>query len=463
MRERTKVRFARWLAEWIVGQPVEFGVSVRVHDDDAGWQRVGGAPHDREDLYKHYKNTLGAWRKNPLARRAVAVTTDYVIGNGITLSSPNKNLNKFLKQFWTHPENNMPLRLEPMCDELTRSGDLFVVQFRNKFDGMAYIRFLTKDQIEDIETAKKDWEKELVFVQLPTDVGENGKRWLSPSNGRSKRSHAICLHYPINKPIGAKFGESDLSSVLPWLKKYSRMLEDRVRFHWATRIFNWIVTVPTNKVKEKAAQYEKPPTAGAVIVKDDSEEWEAKSPVIRGADASPDMKAVRLMSYAGLGFPPHWFGESMDTGLSANASQSMHEPAEKHLSRRQDYFCWILQDVVYHAYCRANYLHPDLWPDLETAVYTDLFTVSRTDISKTDNESLAKSAKDLSGVVKELNEVYGRSPKLKRVMLRLVLAFAGEPANDGLLDEIMAESAAGSVSKPEFSWSTERYGGNGYG
>ena len=63
------------------------------------------------------------------------------------------------------------------------------------------------------------------------------------------------LHYAVNRPLGALLGESDLTTMLPWLQRYSRMLEDRVRLHWAMRAFLWMVTVPANKVREKQEQY----------------------------------------------------------------------------------------------------------------------------------------------------------------------------------------------------------------
>ena len=46
----------------------------------------------------------------------------------------------------------MDLRLETMCDELSRFGDLFILLFRNDMDGMSNICFVTKDQIQKIET-----------------------------------------------------------------------------------------------------------------------------------------------------------------------------------------------------------------------------------------------------------------------------------------------------------------------
>jgi hypothetical protein len=122
------------------------------------------------------------------------------------------------------------------------------------------------------------------------------------------------------------------------------MLEDRVRLHWAIRAFLWIVTVPAEKVKEKREQYKTPPESGSVVVKDPSESWEPVTPLLRGADAEPDLRAVRCMVDAGSGYPAHWRGEAGDANLAT--ANAMQDPMEKHLLRRQQYFCHMLCDIL---------------------------------------------------------------------------------------------------------------------
>jgi hypothetical protein len=65
----------------------------------------------------------------------------------------------------------MAQRLEGMSDELARAGDLFVTLHRNELDGMSYIRFVTKDRIERIETAPNDYETELVYYETQDTGG----------------------------------------------------------------------------------------------------------------------------------------------------------------------------------------------------------------------------------------------------------------------------------------------------
>ena len=427
-------RFAIWLA----GGREQLAISANLNTE-AHWRSLSAGTHDRDagDLKAQYDDALTAWRKNPMAWRIIQITTDYTVANGISLSSPDPHMSRFIEAFWHHPENHISLRLEGMSDELSRSGDLFPILFRERHTGISRLRFITKDQIQEIETKDNDWERETAVIQSTSDPTKP-KRWVTPHHSRSHRYRAVAMHYHINRPLGALFGESDLSTILPWLLRYSRMLEDRVRFHWATRLFLWLVQVPRNRVAEKAEQYRIPPEAGSVIVHDESESWSVQSPALRGADAAPDLKAVRNMIDAGSGYPPHWRGEAQDVNLAT--AQAMQEPAERHLTRRQHYFTWMLQDLTFQAYLRAHQSHPELWPELSETRYKYLFNMEMPDVTKTDNTILAQATENLSGAFDSLQTHYPHSPTLRRTLLRILLKFAGEPQDEDALEQIMKEA-----------------------
>lgn len=421
-------------------------VTVAV-DDSPGWSSMTGRPHDYDParIQEIYADALEAWRKNPIAWRMIAITTDYIVGDKFTVNSPVYSLNQFIQSFWNHPKNLMPLRLETMCDELSRSGDLFPLLFRNPQGGMSYIRFVTKDRIERIETAPNDWESELAYYERQ-DIGEP-IRWLSPDHPEAAGSDAIMLHYSINRPLGALLGESDLTTMLPWLLRYSRMLEDRVRLHWSMRAFLWFITVPTARVQEKKEQYRNPPDGGSIIVKDDSEKWEVQAPNLHGADARHDMQAVRAMIDAGSGYPPHWRGDAGDISLAT--AQAMQGPTERHLLRRQRHFIYILQDILYTAYSRSVQIGaakplPKIWEVTAKrdrgGLYDHLFTIHLPDISRHDNEALAGAARDFTNAFESLaNQLPNLTPTLAKEAIRLAFKFAGEPVSQELIDQIISE------------------------
>jgi hypothetical protein len=394
-------------------------------DDSPGWQSISGRRHDRDyaEIQEQYTDALTAWRKNPIAWRIVTITSDFVIGRDFKVSSPNSDLNKFIKAFWNHPKNMLDLRLIPMCDELARAGDLFVALFLDDANGMSYIRFVTKDMIREIKTEPNDWETEISYLEtVPNQV--EPKQWYSPHHPSSADDKAILLHYSVNRPIGALMGESDLATMIPWLLRYSRMLEDRVRLHWAARAFLYLVTVPSNRVESKAEQYRGAPESGSIIVKDETEQWETMTPSLRGADAGHDMKAVRNMIDAGSGFPPHWRGEGGDVNLAT--AEAMQGPPERHLVKRQQYFLYVIEDILYHAYQRAAQL--GFYPPLATMDYDKLFTPEIPDVSLRDNAMLAGAANDIANAFASLQamKVNGASPELFKRAQELVEKFAGE-------------------------------------
>jgi hypothetical protein len=417
-----------------------FSITPNLATDDH-WQTISGRKHDRSwsEIQELYTDALTAWRKNPMAWRVINTTVNYVVGTGIHFTSPDAGLDKFIHDFWNHRKNQMDLRLVPMVEELSRSGDLFVLLFRNLVDGMSYLRFVTKDQIQKIETAANDWETELVYWETPPGGEYQPRKWLSPDHPEAGMADAVMLHYAVNRPIGALMGESDLATIIPWLLRYSRMLEDRVRLHWAARAFLYLVTVPSNKVEAKSVQYGAAPESGSIVVKDESETWETITPSLRGADAGFDMKAVRQLIDAGSGFPPHWRGEGGEVNVAT--AEAMQAPPEKFLIKRQEYFVWLLEDILYQAFLRAVEIGSQPAPtDTE---YKNLFTVDAPDVTLRDNDQLAGGAGKMAIAFATLqNTILGKSPTLHRIATDLVLKFAGEPQEDEVLDKIISEAKA---------------------
>jgi len=416
----------------------QFTVTPNLATDDH-WQTISGRKHDRSwsEIQELYTDALTAWRKNPMAWRVINTTVNYVVGTGISFTSIDAALDSFIQAFWTHRKNHMDLRLVPMVEELSRSGDLFVLLFRNQLDGMSYIRFVTKDQIQKIETADNDWETELVYWENPPAGEFQPRRWLSPDHPEAGMSDAVMLHYSVNRPIGALMGESDLTTIIPWLLRYSRMLEDRVRLHWAARAFLYLVTVPSNKVESKSTQYGSAPESGSIVVKDESETWETITPNLRGADAGFDMKAVRQLIDAGSGFPPHWRGEGGEVNVAT--AEAMQAPPEKFLIKRQEYFVWVLEDILYQAFLRAVEIGAQ--PAITDTSYSVIFTCEAPDVTLRDNAQLADGANKLAeGFAMLQNTLLGKSSTLHRLATDMVLKFAGETVDDKVLDKIIAEA-----------------------
>jgi hypothetical protein len=149
------------------------------------------------------------------------------------------------------------------------------------------------------------------------------------------------------------------------------------------------------------------------------------------------MKAVRTMIDAGAGLPPHWRGEGGDVNVAT--AEAMQGPPERFLQKRQQYFVWMLEDILYQAYLRSVEIAAQ--PALVETDYELLFKADLPDVSLRDNGMLADAASSLSmGFASLQNTLLGKSPTLHRIAVDLMLKIAGEPQEDDVLDKIISEA-----------------------
>jgi hypothetical protein len=438
MPDDLRTRLARYLAPHAFAAPI----TVRV-DDGPGWAPLGTQlDRDWAELYQLQTDALLAWRTNPLARRIIDLGTDYVVGDGITLASDYRPLQSFINAFWNHPNNQLDLRLPEMAAELARAGELFPALHHDPA-GMSYVRFIPASEIDRIEWQPGDYETELQYHQRTPNL--EGHWWTAPAHPDARKSSSLLLHYAINRPIGCTRGESDLASIMVWLRRYSGWLEDRARLNWAARVFLWFVTVPTNQIADKRTQYASTPEPGSVIVKDAGETWEMQTPNLQGRDAASDGRQLRYMIGAGSGIPLHMLGEGENTNLAT--AQAMQGPVMRQYRRRQLYFCHILKDITVTAY--------NHWIEFPAAsrkrATHEMLKANAPEIDEEDNAALAVAARDIVAMLAALrNELRlsGIEPPeaLNQKTMELAFRFAGEILTP---DEIKALLAGKPYTPPQ--------------
>lgn len=403
---------------------IERRVGLALNSTDGFYERASGLErrdrldYDREEVLRQ---ALEAWRVNPLARRIVELTSQYVVGGGISLGSLHPGVHKFLDAWWNHPFNRMPVRVFELCDELTRAGELFLLVSTDAA-GMSYVRAIPAGEISAVETAQNDTEQELSYKQRSGGVGDE-TTWPAydprdDSTDEQGRFKTVMLHYAINRPAGAVRGESDLAPLLRWLARYSAWLEDRARLNRFRQTFLFVVRARFASESERQARQAAlniaPPPPGSILVTDPSEEWSVLNPELDSADAAADGLALKKMIASGSGLPLHFLAEP--ESATRTTAESAGGPTFRRFEQRQVFFLWLLRDLAHMVVRRRAMVQREVDAPAD-------IQVRGADISGRDNASLSVSAATIAGAMKDLRD---RGLIDDAELLRIVYKFAGE-------------------------------------
>lgn len=394
---------------------------------DAGFYEGHAEPLRGEwQREENLRASLEAWRNNPLARRIVELTTQYVVGGGIQFRSPEPALHRFLQAWWQHPLNQGGQRAAEWCDELTRSGELFFL-LSTDAAGMTFVRALPALEVEEVETAPNDVQQELAYrVKAPARAdGLPGEPrhypGLAASEAGGPAPQPAVLHAAINRPAGAVRGEGDLVPLLRWLGRYAGWLEDRARLNRYRNSFYYVVHSRFNSEAERAARQaaltSRQPTPGSILVTDESETWEVLSPRLESNEAAADGLALKKMIAAGAGVPLHFLAEP--ESATRTTAESAGGPAFRRLELRQQFFLSLMRDLARAAARRCAAVNGRACcfdPEAPIDVYG-------TDLSSRDNQALAQAA---ALAVNTFSALYDRKLIDAAELLRLAYRFAGE-------------------------------------
>lgn len=382
---------------------------------------------DREEILSQ---SLEAWRLNPLARRIVELTSEYVVGGGISLSCRHMPTGRFIDQCWNHRLNRMPIRAFEMCDELTRSGNLFVLLSSDEA-GMTYLRSIPARDIQKIEARQNDIEQPVAFFPKGSLEDIEPKPYPAYDPLTDDGITPVMLQYVINRPAGAQWGESDLAPLLRWLTRYSSWLEDRARLNRYRNAFMYVVqakfTSEAQRKQRQQALNAHPPNPGSILVADENETWKVINPRLQSSEANEDGLALKKMIACGAGIPLHFLAEpESSTRTTAEASGG---PTFRRFQQRQEYFLWLISDILHVVVERRARVDKSIDPHA-------IIEVGGTDISARDNSSLALAAANMLSVLTELRD---RQLIDNAEFLRLVYRFTGESVD---IEDMLARGRA---------------------
>jgi hypothetical protein len=369
-------------------------------EEDYYWRRLSDNWYQKDVIPSTYleihNQCYEAYNSNPLANYIVEITTNFVLGNGLTITAASRRAQKIIDRFWADPDNHMATRVYSLCTELSLYGEQFIRFFVNPYDGHVKIAQIDPSMIDQIETDPENIEKVVRVHRRPQGPGQNVWRSNvggvsatglsttgSPTAGASNadarsrtpaaRSYnastppssgsggfnvdttagewlecpSQCMQFAINKVSNAKRGKSDLATLLPWLRRYKDWLTDRVRINKYKGAFLWTIKLTgadRKTIDRKRMEYSYPPDPGSIVVHNESEEWSAVQPNISADDVEADGRAIKMMIAMGAGLPEHYLAEGGHVNYATAAEMGL--PTFRKFQRRQDEVVLMIRAIV---------------------------------------------------------------------------------------------------------------------
>ncbi|HNY20104.1 MAG TPA: hypothetical protein PKJ76_08710 [Flexilinea sp.] len=363
-----------------------------------------------------------AWRENPLAHRIISITTQYVIGKGVTFKACDSETQCFLRTFWDHPLNKMDLRIHEWNDELSRSGNLFIL-ISSDVSGMSYVRAIPAARIHEIRTRDNDCEQVIAYkVIQPTPEFLYDEKWIQAADRLNPTLDPVMIHFAVNRSIGSIWGEPDLAPLLKWLSRYANWLEDRVRLNRYRNSFLFVVRThlvgEAQRLQRQSQLNSIPPVPGSILVTNENEEWSVLSPKLESMEAKEDGLALKKMIAAGAGIPLHFLAEPESENKAS--AESAGESTCRHFEQRQQLFLNFLTDLLQQVLSRAALVNSRVQPD-------DPIWVSGDDISVRDNLTLSQAGLN---IVEVLSRLKTQGFLSNDEFLRITYRFIGEELKD---------------------------------
>jgi len=319
--------------------------------DEAFFRRLTGETRDLSPVTHERARAISRFlqRQNPLARRLSELMLDFVVGDGLEITSENEDADGIIEEWWTDPMMRMDLRHREIIQGLGIDGEIFLRAYvkngvtRFGFIDPARVVEVKKDPDnafvdKEIHVARRDAAGGVdVFQVMQIDYQEDGM----------PTYEGDVFFYSVNRPIGATRGTPDTLSLADWIDAYDQLLFNSIDRSALMNSFVWDVTLrgaDNEQVSEWVERHGASPRPGTVRVHNDAETWNAVTPSLGAAEQEIVARTVKNLILGGAGIPEAWFADGDSANRATVAEQG--DPTYRMLTARQRLVRGIFEDLV---------------------------------------------------------------------------------------------------------------------
>lgn len=339
----------------------------------AYYRRLSSTKRDLTPLHQDRQLEMAFWLydSNPIAKRALELTRDYVVGDGMQAlargeDSLREKVQAVLDRFWHDPVNDLDMKLPKRVLELGLTGELVLLATVNPRSGHVRLTYVDPSLVDSIAHDPNNPEqpvdvilrasdqvgarKRLRVIRLDedpnsrafgrvtgveTDASGNVVTTYRTEGGDERAYDGACFVHRVNIASTATRGRSDLLSIADWLDADDQIGFSDVDRTLLIKSFVWDVTIDGSEadVNNYSKAHATPPKPGSVRYHTSKVTWNAVAPPLNTADTEKTADLVLGKIATGAGLPKTFLNGTVDVN-KATATE-MSEPTFKHLAERQ--------------------------------------------------------------------------------------------------------------------------------
>jgi hypothetical protein len=312
---------------------------LELDPDDHLYRRDGGSTprRDLQDLTheKAIEVCYELYTKNPLGHRITELNRDFVVGEGITYTCRNPNVEDVVGEFWTDDDNDLDERLPDFIRDHGLFGELALELFPGDVSGFVKLGFIDPAQIVKVTTVEGNpLHLDVMFVRRK---GARVKgQPLDIVRRRNGRLEGDVFFSKLNSPSNSTRGWPDLLHLADWLDNYDEFLWNVLERSRLIRNFIWDVLLKgktPQEIIEWVRRHGEPPEAGSVRAHNENEIWSAVAPTMQSFEMAKEGEVILEHIAGGAGIQKTWLASAEDVNRAT--AREMGTPSERRLATRQ--------------------------------------------------------------------------------------------------------------------------------
>lgn len=328
-----------------------------IDTDDHLYRRLTGETRDLSPITQERARTVARYlhRQNPLARRLVEMTADFVVGDGLTFNAVDEDVQEIINEFWNDPTMKMNLRHRDLVVDFAVNGELFLRAYDE--NGKVMLGYIDPDRVRGVlknpENAFVDQSIELFSKRMAGGV-EEIPIIQSTATKAGLEFEGEVFAYFINRPVGATRGTPDSLALADWIDGYDQVMFNALDRASLMNSFIWDVTLKSadaDQVGEWAKMHSSAPKAGTVRVHNDYETWQAVSPALGAAETETISRLIKNLILGGAGVPEGWFADGDSANRATLAAQG--DPTYRMITARQRLVGAVFEDIAQYVIAKA--------------------------------------------------------------------------------------------------------------